>query len=145
MKSKKKFKAREGSPFSVKDAQKIGEELELIKSKESLNPKNVLKRAKSKKSILHKYFEWDDSVASEKWRIQQARGIVNHVIEVVVVRGEEVEERAFFSVVVKKDESAYVTLSEAITIPSYKQQLLGEMETTLENLLRLIKLFSSMK
>jgi len=142
---KKKFKAREGSPFSVKDAQKIGEELELIKSKESLNPKNVLKRAKSKKSILHQYFEWDDSLASEKWRLQQARGIVSHVVEIVVIRGNEEEVRGFVNVIAVSGEKEYVTHTEAMTIPSYKKQLLGEMETTLENLLRLIKLFSSME
>ena len=145
MKTKKKFKARVGSPFSVKDAQKIGEELESIKSKGVLNPKNVVERANNKKSILHNLFEWDDTEAAEKFRLQQARNIVNHVIEVIVVRGNQIEERAFFNVVAKNDENVYVSLTEAITMPSYKKQLLKEMETTLENLLRLIKLFSSME
>jgi len=144
MKTKKKFKARVGAPFLVKDAQRIGEELELIKSKETLNPRSVVKKAKDRKSVLHNYFDWDDNVASEKWRLQQARSIVNHVIEVVIIKGEQVEERAFFNVVAKNDKNVYVSLTEAITIPSYKKQVLKEMEITLQNLLRLIKLFSSM-
>lgn len=142
---KKKFKQRIGAPFTKGDAQKIGEELESIKSKENLTPVNVVERARNKKSILNKYFEWDDSEASEKYRLQQARNIVNHVIEIVVIKGNEVEEKAYFNVVAKNDESVYVSLTEVIKTHSYKKQLLRDMETTLENLLRLIKLFSSMK
>jgi len=141
----KKFKARVGAPFSVKDAQKVGEELEKIKAKGNLNPNNILESAKSKKSILHQYFDWDDTEAAEKWRISQARNITNHIIEVVVIKGKEHTHKAYFSVSVKNEEANYVSLTEAITIPNYRNQLLKEMETTLENLLKLIKLFSSMK
>ena len=140
----KKFKARTGAPFSVKDAQKIGEELELIKSKTDLNPENVVERAKNPKSVLHNYFEWDDTKGAEQYRIQQARNIVNHVVEVIVIRGENIEQRAFFNVD-KQGANVYVTLTEAIKTPSYRKQLLSEMETIMENLLRLIKLFSSME
>lgn len=142
---KKKFKARTGSPFPKKDAQKVGEELELIKSEGVLNPRSVVKRARNKKSILYNYFEWNNTKAAERFRLQQAMNIVNHVIEIIAIEGNQVEEKAYFSVIVKKDERAYVSLTEAITIPSYKKQLFREMESTLQNLLRLIRLFSSME
>lgn len=142
---KKKFKARNGAPFSVKDAQKIGEELEDIKKKGNLTPPRIIERAKSKKSILNRYFEWEDTKAAEKWRLQQARNITGHIIEVVVIKGESVEEKAYFSVVTKNNETSYVSLSEAISTSSYRKQLLNEMETTSGNLLRIIKLFSSME
>jgi len=141
---KKEIQSKNRSIFPKKDAQKIGEELELIKSKGVLNPRNVVKEAKNKKSILHNYFDWDDSVASEKWRLQQARSIVNHVLEIIVIKGEQVEERAFFNVIAKNNEKVYVSLTEVITTPRYKKQLLKEMEITLQNLLKLIRLFSSM-
>jgi len=146
----KKFKARTGAPFSVDDAQKIGEELEEIKSKKLLNPSNIVERAKNPKSILHQYFEWDNNEAAEKWRLQQARNITNHILEVIVIKGNPIEERAYFNVTAKndttaKDENIYVSLAEVIKTPSYKKQLLKEMEVTLENLLKLIKLFSSME
>jgi len=75
--------------------------------------------------------------------LQQARSIVSHVVEVVVIRGNEIEEKAYFNVVAKDEGNVYVSLTEAIKVPSYKKQLLKDMETTMENLLRLIKLFSS--
>jgi len=143
MKTKKKFKARVGSPFLNKDAQKIGEELELIKSKGVLNTVNIVKRARNPKSVLYDYFEWSDTIAAEKFRLQQARNIVNHIIEVTVIKGNPVEERAYFSVVSEDKKSIYVSLTEAITVTSYKKQLFKDMETTLQNLLRLIRLFSS--
>ncbi len=142
---KKKFKSRNGSPFLKKDTQKVGEELESIKSKENLTPFNIVERARNKKSILNKYFEWDDSEAAEKYRLQQARNIVNHVIEIVVIKGNRVEEKAYFNVITKNKESTYVSLTEVIKTPEYKKQLLREMETTMENLIKIIKLFSSME
>ena len=145
MKIKKIFKARPGAPFSKNDAQAIGEELENIKSHTTLNPPAIVERATNHKSVLHKYFDWDNSVAAEKWRLNQARDIANHVLEVSIIRGEEVEHRAVFSVVAKNGSNEYVSFSEAIRNPTYKKQLLKDMEGTLENLLRLIKLFSSME
>ena len=142
---KKKFKARYGSPFPKKDAQKVGEELDSIKKKALLNPENIVERAKNDKSVLHQYFDWDDNIASDKWRLQQARNIVNHVMEVIVIRNEEVEMRGFFNVIASSGEKIYVSQAEAISIPSYKKQLLREMESTLKNLLKLIQLFSSME
>ena len=141
----KKFKARTGSPFPIRDAQQIGEELDLIKSKTELTPENVVDAARSPKSFLHNYFEWDDRKGAEQYRLQQARQIVNHIIEVVVIQGEAIEQRAYFNVSSKEGTNIYVTLTEAIKNPSYKKQLLHDMETTIENLLRLIKLFSSME
>ena len=134
---KKKFKSRAGAPFSVKDVQKIGEELEQIKSKSILNPNNIVERARNTKSVLHQYFDWDDTEAAEKWRLQQARNITNHILEVVIIKGNKIEQKAYFNVIAKNNKNAYVSLAEAITIPSYKKQLLKEMEVTLENLLKL--------
>ena len=53
------------------DANKVGIELEKIKSKEKLTREVVLDYAKNKESELHKCFEWDDNVASEKYRLFQ--------------------------------------------------------------------------
>ena len=142
---KKKFKARTGSPFKQEDAQKVGEELDKIKSKENLTPESVVGVAKNKKSVLHKYFEWDNDEAAEKWRLQQARNIVNHIIEIVVIRGKEEETKAFFAVVTQEKENVYVGRAEAMKVPSYRKQLLGQMENTLQNLLNLIRLFSSLE
>ena len=58
------------------DAQKVYEEL----GDTSITPEEVLEKARKKRSELHKCFEWDDSVAAEKFRLQQARQIIQMLV-----------------------------------------------------------------
>lgn len=64
------------------DAQKVGERLEAIRIKnDGLTPTVVLNDARQESSVLHGYFEWDDSLAAEKYRLDQA----GHLIRCVTV------------------------------------------------------------
>lgn len=59
------------------DAQKCYDECQTLAE---VTPENVLNMARSKKTELHKCFEWDDSIASEKYRLIQAREIIRHFV-----------------------------------------------------------------
>lgn len=61
------------------DANKVGKELEKIESKGELTREKVLEYAKNKKSELHKCFEWNDSIAGEKYRLFQASNILSSI------------------------------------------------------------------
>lgn len=63
------------------------------KNGNELTPKNVVDAARSKESVLHKAFEWDDKVAGDKYRLMQARVLINNVR--VVIEGEK--KQAFFN------------------------------------------------
>lgn len=41
-----------------------------------LNPEMVVEEARPPDSPLHPYFDWDDSVAAEKWRREQAHQLI---------------------------------------------------------------------
>lgn len=58
------------------DAQKVAEEIGGGK----VTPQEVLEKAKNEDSELHKCFEWDDSVAAEKYRLQQAGNILRMIV-----------------------------------------------------------------
>lgn len=58
------------------NAQKVYEEI----GDTSISPEEVLEKARNEKSELHKCFEWDDSVAAEKFRLQQARQIIQLLV-----------------------------------------------------------------
>lgn len=58
------------------NAQKVYEEI----GNTSVSPEEVLEKARNEKSELHKCFEWDDSVAAEKFRLQQARQIIQLLV-----------------------------------------------------------------
>ena len=140
--TKKKYVARSGAPFKEKDAQIIGEEVERIKgSKGYISAKEVLDVASDKNSKLHKYFQWDNSKAAEEFRLQQARMIVNHIVEITVINNVKYPQRSFVSVNHKQQGKVYVTLACAKANSDYKKQLLSQMITTLENLTTTMRLF----
>ncbi len=65
-------KEEAGRPQEKKSAVVDRELGKLYEKEGSLSPALILARAKSPKNALHKFFEWDDSKAGEKFRIIQA-------------------------------------------------------------------------
>lgn len=51
-----------------------------------LVPADVVEAARDPRSPLHSHFEWDDSTAAEKYRIEQARTLIRSVKVEVTVR-----------------------------------------------------------
>lgn len=66
------------------DANKVYSEMLEIKE---ITPQSVLERARDETSELHKCFEWNDNVAAEAYRKQQAGNIIRMLY--VVPREEE--------------------------------------------------------
>lgn len=60
------------------DAAKVYQEI----GTENVTPESVLEKAKDKKSELHKCFDWDDKSAANKYRLQQARQIIQLIVTV---------------------------------------------------------------
>lgn len=69
-----------------KDAQKVSDELETLDRK---TPEAILELARNENTELHGCFEWDDSVAAEKYRLTQAREIVRLL---VVAKDDEIQD-----------------------------------------------------
>lgn len=69
------------------DAQLVAEEITALG--DSITPEDVVEMARDENSETHKCFTWDDSIAAEKWRKQEARQIFcNLVIERSVTESE---------------------------------------------------------
>ncbi len=79
--------------------QKIGESLEKIRVNAGgeLTPIDVVNAARDPKNALHAYFEWDDSVAAESFRLSQARGVIR-LVRVADDASESGTARAFISI-----------------------------------------------
>lgn len=58
------------------DAQRVYEEI----GDKEITPEQLLQKARNKKSELHKCFEWDDSIAAEKYRLHQARRVLQMLV-----------------------------------------------------------------
>ena len=78
------------------DANVAGKVCEELSSTVGLTPKNLVDASRAEDAPLHKEFEWDDAVAAEGYRKQQAALIISNLAIVIEERKEE-PVRAFFS------------------------------------------------
>ena len=145
---KKIYQARKGGVLKETDAQVVGETIAKIKKVNgSLKTEMVVNEAKNKKSILHNYFEWNDTKSAQKFRMQQARNLIGSIVETIIVQEIPVQQKTWHSVPSKKTEDkesegkVYVTIGEALEDEDYRQHLLNKIITTLENLTVTMKMF----
>lgn len=59
------------------DAEKAYSEISQLSE---ITPQNVLNLAKNEDSEIHNDFEWDDSIAGEKYRLHQARQMIQSLV-----------------------------------------------------------------
>lgn len=85
------------------DAQKCYDEVQTLG--EEYTPKEVLDLARNPETELHKCFDWNDSTAAEKWRLQQARFVCSSFT--VKIETEKGEERSYRVVQHDPEEKVY--------------------------------------
>jgi hypothetical protein len=74
------YKFRTGHGVKGVSAQDVGECLETLKARgETWTPADVVEEARPETAPLHPAFEWDDSIAAEKYREDQARHVITSV------------------------------------------------------------------
>ena len=59
------------------DAGKVANEIASIG--DVAEPEQIVDKARDEQTELHKCFEWDDSIAAEKYRVEQAKDVVRHI------------------------------------------------------------------
>lgn len=80
------------------EAEKVGKELEQMELLGEITPERVLEYAENNlESELHKCFDWDDPVASRKWRLHQANTILCS-ISVKIKEEPEIKQRVYVHV-----------------------------------------------
>lgn len=102
----------------------ISEILE-VKEQNGLTAENLLEVAKNKNSALHDFFDWNDTSAGEKFRIYQARCLINEVKIVV----DEKEFHAFENVNVSINEESsreYKGFVEILNTEQYRTQIIKQ-------------------
>ena len=125
------YKPAQGARLSVQDAQIYGEHIDNLTQKTGyVTPLVILKDAKDKKSPLHVFFDWDDTEAAHKWRIEQAKYLLRHITVEIINDGETQTIRHFHSVVVqgKIDEppcNVYVTTDTILTDKDKRAQVVA--------------------
>ena len=130
-------------------AQKVGELFEKLQnSPDGLSPSSVLNASRKKGSLLHDDFEWNDGIAAEKYRLQQARFIIQNLVIVTETTDKDqrtvCKDRAYVSATART--GAYVSLNNALTNDEWRSHLLkcakDEMEVFCAKYSRLSELAS---
>lgn len=96
----KQYSWKVGGFAYKQDANAVGQELE--KLGDNITAEGVINLARNENSILHEMFEWDDTVAAEKYRNQQARWIITN-IQVNIIADEERPRQVRAFVTTRKD------------------------------------------
>lgn len=99
-----KYIFKEDEPLRIKaagkaDPQTFGEALAAIAANADghLTPADVVETARSDNHPLHPHFEWNDAVAAESYRLDQARSIIR-MVRVIDDTSNDGTTRAFLSV-----------------------------------------------
>ena len=122
------------------DAQRAGEQFEqLAQTNDGLTPQSVLDANREEGTPLHDSFEWDDSAAAEKYRINQAGHFIRCILKVSESDKKEEPQRAFF---VTTEVHRYEPIEEIISIQTKYEKLL---DTTYSELLTFKRKYESLK
>ncbi len=149
----KEYKTTNGSGIPVDKVQIYGERIYgLINENDGkTSTVKILEDAKSKDSPTHDYFIWDNTVAGEKYRLQQARHLYESIVEVVVVKDKE-NERATEKIVVVRSfknvqdketgERVVVTFKTVGEDDDYRKQELRDISAHMKRSAELIDVFT---
>lgn len=107
------------------DAQKVADEI----GEKGITPQEVLEKARDKNSELHKCFEWDNNVAAEKYRLQQARAIIINLVYVA----KEKEEQPVRCYQITTEKSVYQPTKQFLVQKNEYQSLLARAKAELES------------
>lgn len=127
------FRAAPGSRLRQGDVEALGQALERLKSTGPLTAERVLHEAMNAKSVLHKYFEWDDHKAAHQYRLEQARRVIRS-IEVVIedAKGKQVPMKAYYNVADAEGQRSYEPMSFVFETPDLADQVIEQAQSQLE-------------
>ena len=128
-----KFVWKAGSQFPVNAefAANVIRDLQRSLNKDTITAKELLDASRDVSAPLHNCFEWNDDIAAEKYRVYQARHIINS-IEIVYVKADTPEHlsrsRYFVNTVptAPKVQGQFVTLGVAFTNENYRDAVLKD-------------------
>lgn len=124
------------------DAQVAGETIEDIKNKSGkdfIEPEELLEASRDENAPLHCCFEWDNNIAAEKYRIRQARELIQNVTVTIMKENLTPEGkiyRAFVNVADYNDKGKYVPVNVAMEVKDYRKQILENALFELQNFKR---------
>ena len=117
------FEWKPGSRFKV-DANTAGAVCEQLEAAGNLSAKSLLDVSRPEDAPLHSEFEWNDSIAAEKFREEQARCIIRHLVVRLDEKPNE-QVRGFFRIEQTVQQS-YTNVTTILTQRDLRSQLIQQ-------------------
>ena len=125
------FEWKPGSRYKV-DANTAGAVCEQLEASGNLSAKSLLDVSRPEDAPLHSEFEWDDSVAAEKFREDQARCMIRHLVVRLDDKPQE-PVRSFFKIeTAEAAPESYTRIETVLKKPDMRAELLKQALAELE-------------
>jgi hypothetical protein len=125
----------------VTDENVVAELDEVNKKFGILAPKAVVDKARPPSSVLHPFFEWDDSVAGEAYRREQARNLIRCIF-IEIKPGHPMPKYVSISTDRSKGDGGYRTIQVVLSSQKMKEQMI---EDALRELIHFKEKYSMLK
>lgn len=131
---RKKYEWRHHHGVSAEIAGKVMEDI--IERDGELTKESFLEESRPEDAPTHKCFEWDDSVAAEKYRLYQSRQCINDMV-ITIIKDEETKKMpAMLNVSVRKESASYQPVDKALSIEESRKAVLLNALKELESFKR---------
>lgn len=104
----------------------------------TVTAQQVVRFAKNPRTALHTYFEWDDQVAGERYRLDQAEQYLRVVATVIQVpgSGDSVRVRAFLSLPSDRGTGTYRPVEDVMADPAREAECMEMLRRDIVSLER---------
>lgn len=132
--TKKEYQWNGGFGGSM-DIKKVVSELNDIQKRDGeITPEAIVKEARKTHSVLHNYFEWNNTKAADKYRLQQAAELIQRIEVKVLKDGETKTIRAFEVINKGVGEKGYASFNLGDGLARSKEIVLGDLKKALYRL-----------
>jgi hypothetical protein len=127
-------------------------ELEQLRERDGVvDPREVVEYAKNPQTALHSFFEWDNSVAAEKYRVQQARELIRAIVTVVDPGDTPIVTRAYVRLSTDGQQAGYRLATDVLSDPEQREVYVRDamrefaiLRKRYQHIVELAALFSTM-
>ena len=129
------YEWKPGSRYKT-DANTAGAVCEQLEAAGNLSAKSLLDVSRPADAPLHSEFEWDDSIAAEKFREDQARCMIRHLVVRLDSQPQELV-RSFFKIEAREEApESYTRIETVLKKPDMRAELLKQALAELETFQR---------
>ena len=129
-----KWKQTAGGRTGTVNADTAGVILESIEQEQGgITPIAIVDAAREESNPLHGWFEWDDVIAGEKYRVSQAQDLVQALVVVYEDANtqQETECRAFVTII-EDDQRHYGSIGRVMLRDDLKEQIVADVKNTIQ-------------